>query len=195
MPVLAIVLVIAVLVIALAIAFATFAGVRRLSRRKAAIGVAVYRESVMKRLHVHLSVTDLSQSQAFYTALFGRQADEQRSDYAKWMLDDPRVNFAISQLGHAPGLDHLGFQVETRQDLEAMTSALKAANLAVIEEGASVCCYARSDKGWVHDPQGIAWETFVTHGQSTVYGVDRAARDNAAGACCAPNATATQAKP
>lgn len=140
----------------------------------------------MKRFHVHLSVQDLSASVPFYSALFGTPPTVQRSDYAKWMLDEPRVNFAISQLGHAPGLDHLGFQVESESELQAMTSALRGADLAVIDQQATTCCYARSDKGWVHDPQGIAWESFVTRGESTVYGVDRAARDNASGACCAP---------
>jgi catechol 2,3-dioxygenase-like lactoylglutathione lyase family enzyme len=142
----------------------------------------------MKRFHVHLSVQNLQQSISFYSALFGMGPSVQRNDYAKWMLEEPRVNFAISQLGHAPGLDHLGFQVETGSELQAMTAALRNANLAVIDETATNCCYAQSDKGWVHDPQGIAWESFVTRGESTSYGVERSPRDNATGACCAPSA-------
>lgn len=141
----------------------------------------------MKRLHVHLSVEDLARSEAFYGALFGTPPTVRRTDYAKWMLEDPRVNFAISQLGHAPGLDHLGLQVETPAELHVMTQTLKGANLAVLDEGAATCCYARSEKGWVHDPQGIPWETFVTSGESTTYGVEREARASAAGTCCAPS--------
>jgi catechol-2,3-dioxygenase len=140
----------------------------------------------MKRFHVHLSVEDLAKSEAFYSTLFGQAPAIRRDDYAKWMLEEPRVNFAISQLGHAPGLDHLGLQVDSQTELQAMTQALKDADLAVLDEGAATCCYAQSEKGWVHDPQGIAWESFVTSGQSTTYGVDREARANASGACCAP---------
>lgn len=144
----------------------------------------------MKRLHIHLSVPDLLPSVSFYSALFGTQPAIRHDDYAKWMLDDPPVNFAISRLGHAAGLDHLGFQVESEAELQVMTTTLRDANLVVIDEGAKTCCYARSRKGWVHDPQGIPWEAFVTRGESTTYGVDRNPRDNAAGACCAPAAGA-----
>lgn len=141
----------------------------------------------MTRFHIHLSVEDLQRSEAFYSTLFGVPPTVRRADYAKWMLDDPRVNFAISQLGHASGLDHLGLQVESRAQLQSMTHALKSAGLAVLDEGAAVCCYAQSEKGWVHDPQGVAWETFFTSGESTTYGVDREARADSAGACCAPS--------
>lgn len=140
----------------------------------------------MKRFHVHLSVKNLDNSVQFYNLIFGKQPDVLRNDYAKWMLEDPKVNFAITQLGHAPGLDHLGFQVESRKELEAMVDMLKNTDQAMTEENAAACCYARSDKGWVYDPQGIAWETFYSHGQSTTYGVDREKREDAAGACCAP---------
>ncbi|MCB2022215.1 MAG: glyoxalase/bleomycin resistance/dioxygenase family protein [Burkholderiaceae bacterium] len=140
------------------------------------------------RLHVHLSVQDLAASARFYSALFGKSPAVERSDYAKWMLDDPRLNFAVSQLGHAPGLDHLGLQVETTNDLDWLTARLRAADLAVQDRAATTCCYARSDKGWVHDPQAIPWEAFVTHGPATTYGIQRAARDNSTGACCAPAA-------
>ncbi|MBL8521357.1 MAG: VOC family protein [Betaproteobacteria bacterium] len=145
----------------------------------------------MKRFHVHLSVKDLPQSIAFYNHLFGAAPTVQRTDYAKWMLDDPRVNFAVSQLGHAPGLDHLGFQVEFAADLAQGIESLRAAGLHVQAQQGTQCCYAQSDKGWVHDPQGIPWETFFTHGESTVYGVDRAARSASSGACCAPGSAPT----
>ncbi|MEX0960742.1 MAG: ArsI/CadI family heavy metal resistance metalloenzyme [Burkholderiales bacterium] len=145
----------------------------------------------MKRFHVHLSVQDLEKSIPFYSTLFGVQPAVHRPDYAKWMLEDPKVNFAISQLGHAPGLDHFGFQVESEQDLHAITGALKDANVAVFDEGETTCCYAKSEKGWVHDPQGIAWESFFTKGESTTYGVGRGEPDAGANAgsnaCCGPN--------
>ena len=124
----------------------------------------------MKRLHVHISVADLPASVRFYAALFGAPPTVAHDDYAKWMLDDPRVNFAISSRGAAPGLDHLGIQVETPDDLADAYARLRAADRPVLEEGATTCCYARSDKAWITDPQGVAWETFLTHGHSTVYG-------------------------
>jgi len=142
----------------------------------------------MKRLHVHLSVQDLAESVSFYNALFGTPPAVQRDDYAKWMLEDPRVNFAVSQLGHAPGLDHLGIQVDSEEALQAMTGALRRADLAVIDEAATTCCYAQSEKGWVHDPQGIPWEGFFTRGEAATYGVSRSPRDTSAGTCCAPAA-------
>lgn len=141
----------------------------------------------MKRFHVHLSVQDLEKSIPFYSALFGTQPSVHRPDYAKWMLEDPKVNFAISQLGHAPGLDHFGFQVESEQELNAITGALKDADIAVLDEGETTCCYAKSEKGWVHDPQGIAWESFFTKGESTLYGVGRGDPDAGSNACCGPN--------
>jgi catechol 2,3-dioxygenase-like lactoylglutathione lyase family enzyme len=144
----------------------------------------------MKRLHVHLSVEDIGRSVQFYETLFGQPPSVRNADYAKWMLDDPRVNFAISHLGHAPGLDHLGLQVESADELRVMTDALAAANLAVQRQAGTTCCYAKSDKGWVHDPQGIPWESFFTHANSTTYGVDRSPRNQANGACCAPAAPA-----
>lgn len=142
----------------------------------------------MKRFHVHLAVKDLKQSIRFYSSLFGTAPAVVHADYAKWTLDDPRIHFAISQRGHAYGLDHLGLQVESTEELHAMTTAMKQANLTVTGEGAAVCCYAHSEKGWVHDPQNIPWESFVTHGEATTYGIDRSPRVNASGACCAPTA-------
>ena len=109
----------------------------------------------MKRYHVHLSVADLEQSTRFYSALFGAEPNVHHSDYAKWMLESPRVNFAISQHGSAPGLDHLGFQVVSETELHALTDAFKDAGLAVLDEGETTCCYAQSEKGWLRDPQGF----------------------------------------
>jgi catechol 2,3-dioxygenase-like lactoylglutathione lyase family enzyme len=144
----------------------------------------------MKRFHVHISVDSIEESAKFYSTLFGQAATVLKTDYAKWMLDDPRINFAISQRGAKAGLDHLGLQLESQSDLHAMTAQLHSAGLAVADEGETTCCYAKSDKGWVHDPQGIAWESFVTMGEATTYGaepsLDAAASSNAA--CCAPAA-------
>jgi catechol 2,3-dioxygenase-like lactoylglutathione lyase family enzyme len=144
----------------------------------------------MKRFHVHISVDSIEESTKFYSSLFGQAATVLKSDYAKWMLDDPRINFAISQRGAKAGLDHLGLQLESQDELHTMTAQLHAAGLAVSGEGETTCCYAKSDKGWVHDPQGIAWESFVTMGEATTYGAepspDAAAAQNAA--CCAPAA-------
>lgn len=142
----------------------------------------------MKRLHVHVSVDDLSRSIGFYTALFAAEPTVIKPDYAKWMLDDPRVNFAISTRGGQPGLDHLGIQVETPDELQEVYGRLRQADRPVLEEGATTCCYARSEKAWIADPQGVSWETFLTSGESTVYGdsVDLGPiRTKAAAACCA----------
>jgi catechol 2,3-dioxygenase-like lactoylglutathione lyase family enzyme len=143
--------------------------------------------SAMKRLHVHVAVDDLDKAIGFYATLFGTDPSVRHGDYAKWMLEDPRVNFAISSRGTAPGVDHLGIQVENEAELAAVAGRLKAAERPVLEQEGATCCYARSDKTWVMDPQGIAWETFLTHGQSTVYGEDGAmAQLKAASACCTP---------
>ncbi len=148
----------------------------------------------MKRFHVHVSVADIAQSVGFYSTLFGTAPTVQKDDYAKWMLDDPRINFAISNHGLAPGLDHLGLQVDSAQELHTMTDTLQQAGVAVTGMGAATCCYAQSEKGWVHDPQGIAWESFVTTGQSTTYGNDRAERPASAGTSCAPAGADAAAK-
>ena len=147
----------------------------------------------MKRFHVHIAVDSIEQSTQFYNTLFGQQPTVMKTDYAKWMLDDPRINFAISQRGAAAGLDHLGFQLESSDQLHAMTAQLQSAGVAVTGQGETTCCYAKSDKGWVHDPQGIAWESFVTMGEATSYGVENIsatqdAATNSKGACCAPAA-------
>lgn len=145
----------------------------------------------MKRLHVNVGVADLEQSIRFYSTLFGTGPSVRHDDYAKWMLDDPRVNFAISTRG-APGLDHLGIQAENAEELADIAARLKAADQPVLEQTDAACCYARSDKAWVRDPSGLNWETFHTSGQITTYGEDTAGKAGTAGptraaaACCAP---------
>jgi len=126
----------------------------------------------MKRLHVHVSVSDLAQSIRFYSELFGTAPSVRKADYAKWMLEDPRVNFSISQRGATPGVEHLGIQVESRDELEEVYARLQRAERPVLEVGATTCCYAQSEKSWIADPQDVRWETFLTTGESTVYGHD-----------------------
>ena len=128
----------------------------------------------MKRLHVHVAVEDLAQSVRFYSTLFAAEPTVLESDYAKWMLEDPRVNFAISRRGGAAGVQHLGIQVEDATELAQVYDRLKRADQPVLDEGMTTCCYARSEKQWIADPQGVAWETFLTHRRSTVYGTDGA---------------------
>jgi catechol 2,3-dioxygenase-like lactoylglutathione lyase family enzyme len=153
----------------------------------------------MKRLHVHVSVANLDQSIGFYSALFAAKPSVIKSDYAKWMLDDPRVNFAISMRGNAPGVDHLGIQVESGEELQAVYGRLREAGGVVLEEGATTCCYAKSEKSWIDDPTGIAWETFLTSGESTVYG-DSAKEESGEAriahtrACCGPGVAAVPEK-
>jgi catechol 2,3-dioxygenase-like lactoylglutathione lyase family enzyme len=145
----------------------------------------------MKRLHVHVGVTDLDDSIRFYSTLFGSGPTVVKSDYAKWMLEDPRVNFAISA-GHqtARGIEHLGIQVESKDELDQVYGRLQAAARPVLEEGATTCCYARSEKSWISDPDGIVWEAFLTHGEATDYGDSPAlsalSEDAGEGSCCAP---------
>jgi hypothetical protein len=144
----------------------------------------------MKRMHINLSVEDLSVSVRFYSGLFGSEPTVLKSDYAKWMLEDPCVNFAIATHGARKGLDHLGIQVESREELTEVYDRLKAAEGPMIEQGNVTCCYAQSEKSWIIDPQGVAWEAFLTRGESTVYG--DGSRHNAtaspSGSCCAPKA-------
>lgn len=150
----------------------------------------------MKRMHVHVSVSDLDTSIRFYSTLFAAKPTVRKVDYAKWMLEDPRVNFAISQRGAAGGIEHLGIQVEDSAELQDVYARLKRANRAVLEEGKTTCCYAESEKSWIEDPQGIQWETFLTTGESTVYGHDpvRAATTEAsAAACCSGSGCAPRA--
>jgi catechol-2,3-dioxygenase len=140
----------------------------------------------MKRLHVHVSVKDLSASTKFYRELFDAEPTVVKADYAKWMLDDPRVNFAISQRQKHTGVDHLGIQVEHRVELNEVYERLRRAEGPVINEGEKTCCYAQSEKSWIEDPQGIEWETFLTTGESTVYGTDLI-KAQVKKPCCAPN--------
>src|SRR6266566_4030625 len=145
----------------------------------------------MKRIHVHVGVEDLPTAIGFYSALFATQPAVVKPDYAKWMLDDPRVNFAISTRGRGRGLDHLGIQVESQDELHQVYGRLHAAGGAVIEEGQSVCCYAKSEKSWIDDPAGISWETFFTAGESVDYGVSvhEGARVAHETRCCSPQAS------
>ena len=144
----------------------------------------------MKRMHVNLSVENLDASIQFYNALFDCEPSVVKTDYAKWMLEDPRVNFAISTRGSRKGIDHLGIQVEDDAELEDVYARLETANAAgaqVIEEGATTCCYAESEKSWIFDPEGIAWETFLTRGESPVYGNDQIKHGKMSSACCTPD--------
>lgn len=146
----------------------------------------------MKRFHVHVAVDDLAASTRFYSALFGLSPTIQKDDYAKWQLDDPRVNFAISQRGNPAGVNHLGIQTDDDAELEALQAQLARAEVDAVAEKAVACCYARSNKYWVTDPTGIAWETFHTLGDVPTF--DGApAEAKAATACCTP-AVAVPAK-
>lgn len=141
----------------------------------------------MKRLHVHVAVDDLAESIRFYSTLFAAEPGVRKADYAKWMLDDPRLNFAISNRAGSAGIEHLGIQVETQEELQEVYARLREADRSVLEEGVTTCCYARSEKSWISDPQGVSWETFLTSGESTVYGQDRRPSSIEAGsACCTP---------
>jgi predicted enzyme related to lactoylglutathione lyase len=145
----------------------------------------------MKRMHVHVAVDDLDHAIGFYSALFAAEPSVTKTDYAKWMLDDPRVNFAISTRGRQAGLDHLGIQVEDKDELNEIYARLHKADGKVIEQGQTNCCYAKSEKSWIDDPAGISWETFLTSGENTDYGDgsgERDARVAHTNACCAPQA-------
>ena len=144
----------------------------------------------MRRFHVHVNVDQLDSSIRFYTTLFGAAPTVLKPDYAKWMLDDPRVNFAISQRGCQAGVDHLGMQAEDAAELAAIGARLQAADVVALTEKGGTCCYARSDKFWAEDPQGVRWETFHTHGEATTY----AQAPNESGTtCCGPAATSEPA--
>lgn len=149
----------------------------------------------MKRLHVHVGVDDLGQSIRFYSTLFAAEPSVVKNHYAKWMLDDPRVNFAISEGNHAKkGIEHLGIQVESIEELAEVYGRLKAADGPVLEEGQTTCCYAKSEKSWITDPDGLVWEAFLTNGEATVYGESPALgtlSDTLDGdKCCLPKAAA-----
>ena len=144
----------------------------------------------MKRFHVHLHVADLGRSIGFYSKLFAAEPTRIESDYAKWMLDDPRINFAISTRGSQPGIDHLGFQTDDPAELAALKARAESADMALLDEGETTCCYARSEKHWVTDPQGIAWEQFHTLDNIPVFGEGK--KSEASSACCTPT---TRGKP
>jgi len=147
----------------------------------------------MKRFHVHVAVSNLEEGIAFYSKAFGNEPTVRKSDYAKWMLEDPRLNFAISSRGGKPGVNHLGFQLDSDEEFKAMHAQLAAADAGLVEEIGANCCYAKSDKYWVTDPQGVAWETYHSLGSIPRFGADAVehASAPAATACCAPGTNAT----
>jgi hypothetical protein len=141
----------------------------------------------MKRFHIHVSVNDLTQSIRFYSTLFGAEPSRVEADYAKWMLEDPRVNFAISQRGLEPGVQELGIQAENREELLELYSRLRRIDQPVLEEAETICCYAQSEKSWIGDPQGQQWEIFLTTGTSADYGRNAPGSDPVKGpesSCC-----------
>jgi catechol 2,3-dioxygenase-like lactoylglutathione lyase family enzyme len=149
------------------------------------------KENAVKRFHVHAHVQDLQASVAFYSKLFAAEPARLEADYAKWMLEDPRVNFAISTRGGTPGVDHLGFQTDSEGELAELKARAQAADMTLLDEGAVSCCYARSEKHWVTDPQGIAWEQFHTLGDIPMF--SEKAKPAAGAACCAAAAPADAA--
>jgi len=145
----------------------------------------------MKRFHVHLAVDDLAASTAFYSRLFGQAPAKQKPDYAKWMLEDPRLNFAISTRGHAAGVNHFGMQADSAEELAGLKALADAASGgATLDQGAAACCYAKSEKHWTVDPQGMAWEHFHTMADALAFGEDTA---SSSGACCIPLNTSADA--
>ena len=149
----------------------------------------------MKRLHVHVGVNDLEESIRFYSSLFAAEPVVLKHDYAKWMIDDPRVNFAISSGNHArKGIEHLGIQAENTDELTEVYGRLKAADRPVLEESATTCCYAKSEKSWIADPDGVVWEAFYTNGEATFYGagpaLDTLAAPSEGTKCCTPASAA-----
>ena len=149
----------------------------------------------MKRFHVHAHVEDLQASVAFYSRMFGAAPARVESDYAKWMLEDPRINFAISTRGGAAGVDHLGIQTDSAEELAELKARAQAADLALQDEGETTCCYARSEKHWVTDPQGIAWEHFHTLDNIPVFSQKQASADAGSACCATPAQAAPRGKP
>lgn len=143
----------------------------------------------MKRFHVHVAVDDLEANIRFYSTIFGAAPTVLKPDYAKWMVEDPRINFAISKRGAKAGVDHLGFQVDSDAELKTLREQVGAAEIAAFDQPEAECCYARSDKYWTTDPQGIAWETYRTLGEAEIFGADTA-KASESGACCAPRPAA-----
>ena len=142
----------------------------------------------MNRFHVHLHVDDLAKSIGFYSKLFAAEPTRVETDYAKWMIEDPRINFAISTRGNTPGIDHLGFQTDSKEELAVLKARAEDADIALMDDGETTCCYARSEKHWITDPQGVAWEQFHTLGNIPVFHEAAPSAAAAGPACCAPNA-------
>ena len=139
----------------------------------------------MKRFHVHVSVRDLPESVRFYSGLFGAAPTVEKPDYAKWMIEDPRINFAISQRSHVTGVNHLGFQVDSDEELKELRDQAASAEIVAHDQRDASCCYAKSDKYWIEDPQGVAWETFHTLSAIPIFG-EGTERTQAKEACCIP---------
>lgn len=149
----------------------------------------------MKRFHVHVAVDDLAKNIGFYSTVFGQSPSVIKDDYAKWMIEDPRINFAISTRGRAAGIDHLGIQVDSDDELKALRDRVAAADVALLDQTNASCCYAKSDKYWVMDPQGVPWETYHTLDSIPTFGKDRAADaldEVSKSACCAPSSQQLQ---
>ena len=145
----------------------------------------------MKRFHIHVGVKDLNQSVQFYSTLFGQKPTKLKEDYAKWMLEDPRLNFAISTRSDANGIDHLGIQVENEKELEEITERLKKADLGIYDEGETTCCYANSSKTWVSDPTGLAWEAYQTMSDAELFsGKQEEVKEETT--CCVPSSPANK---
>lgn len=148
----------------------------------------------MKRMHVHIRVADLAYNLSFYSALFNAEPTVVKNDYAKWMLEDPRINFAISSRTNETGLDHLGFQVDSAEELHEMNSRLAKAELPIETEEGAACCYAKSNKHWTVDPQGIAWESYQTLDTIPTFN-EKEEQQGIAAVCCTPAPVATTVKP
>ncbi len=148
----------------------------------------------MKRFHVHVAVADLAEGIRFYSTVFGAEPTVRKDDYAKWMMEDPRLNFAISARGGRPGINHLGLQLDTDEEFRAMHERLAKADAGLVEETNAHCCYAKSDKYWVTDPAGVAWETYHTLGEIPMFGAAAADDGKAQAACCAPAPATVSAK-
>ncbi len=142
----------------------------------------------MKRLHMHVSVPNIERAIAFYNTLFDAPPVIVKDDYANWMLDDPRINLAVSSRARDTGIDHVGIQVDAPDELATLATRLKAAGNTTFDQEATTCCYANSDKSWVTDTAGVRWETFFTHSEATAYGEDEVLLEPSSSACCAPKA-------
>lgn len=145
----------------------------------------------MKRFHIHVGVKNLEQSVHFYSTLFGQKPSKLKEDYAKWMLEDPKLNFAISTRTNQEGVDHLGIQVENVSELSEISERLKKADLEICDEGETTCCYAKSEKAWVADPSGIAWEAYQNMGDADIFSEKSEASSKEDAACCVPNESET----